>query len=109
MGGTIPNLGTLKVAKLELLHDLIPDYVRGCKEPAAAARLLVSDGSGLELDLGVEYMGYSNLGFARSQGGLYVIVSQDGARELNLWIGCGSGFPGINVGELDGPVARLGH
>lgn len=101
-------MGTLKVTKLELLHDLIPDYVGCCEEPATAARLLVGDGPSLELDFGVENMGDSDSCFTGSQGGLYIVMSQDGASELNLWISSRSGLPGIDVGELDGTIARLG-
>lgn len=106
-GGPSANLGALEVAELELLHNLVSDNV-GCREqPATAARFLVGDGPCLELDFGVENMGNSNLGFTGSQGSLYVAVGQDGTGELDLWIGSCSGFPGINVGELDGAIAGL--
>lgn len=107
-GGLFANLRTLKVVELELLHDLVPDDVSCCEKPTTAARLLVGDGPGLELDFGVENMGNSNLGITRSQGSLYVAVCQDGAGELDLWIGSCSGLPGINVGELDGAITGLG-
>lgn len=107
MGETGADLGTLKVTELELPHDLIPDYVGCCKEPTTAARLLVGDGPSLELDFGVENMGDCNRSFTRNQAGLEVVVSQDGATELNLGIGSCSGLPGINVRKEDGTVARL--
>jgi hypothetical protein len=101
-------LGALKVAELELLHDLVPDDVGRCEEPTTAARFLVGDGPGLEVDFGVENMGNSNLSFTGSQGSLYVAVGQDGAGELDLWIGSCSGLPGVDVGELDGAIVGLG-
>ena len=103
------NLRALKVVELEFPHDLIPNDIGRCEEPATTARLLVGDGSGLEVDFGVEDMGNSNLGLTGSQGGLYVVVGQDGTGELDLWIGSRGGFPGVDVGELDSAIARLGN
>lgn len=103
------NLGTLKVVKLEFLHDLVPDNVGCCEEPATTTRLLIGDRASLQLDFGVKNMGNGNLGFTGSQSGPYIAVGQDGACELDLWIGSCSGFPGVNVGELDGTIAGLGY
>lgn len=107
--GTFANLRTLKLAELELLHDLVPDNVGCCEEPATTARLLIGDGPSLEFDFGVKHMWDGNLGFTGSQSGLYVAVGQDGAAKLDLWIGSCSGFPGVNVDELDGAIAGLGY
>ena len=103
------NLGTLKVVELELLHDIVPDDIGCCEEPAAAARPLVGDGPGLEINFGVENMRNGNLGFTGSQGSLYVAVGQDGAGELDLWVGSRVRFPSVNVGELDRAVVGLGN
>lgn len=102
-------MGALEITELELLHDFIPDDIGGCEEPTTAARLLVGDRSSLEVHFGVENMGNSNLGYTGSQGSLYVVVGQDGAGELDLWVGSCSGFPGVNVGELDRTVTGLGN
>jgi hypothetical protein len=107
--GRFANLGALKVVELELLHDIVPDDIGCCEEPATAARLLVGNGPSLELDLGVENMRDGNLGFTGSQGSLYVAVGQDGTGELYLWVGSCRRFPGVNVGELDSAVAGLGN
>ena len=73
-----------KVLELELLRGFKPDDIGSCKEPAMAARLLVCDRTGLELEFGVENMRNSNLCFTGGESGLYVVVNQDIASELGL-------------------------
>ena len=62
--GVETYLRELELGDVELLHDLVPEYV-GCGEnPAPSATLLVSHGTGLEVDDVVEHMLVSDLGSA---------------------------------------------
>lgn len=57
-------LRELKLGDIELLHDLVPEYVGSGENPAPSATLLVSSGTGLEVDDVVEHMLVGDLGSA---------------------------------------------
>lgn len=57
-------LRELKLRYVELLHDLIPEYVGGGEKPTPPATLLISPRSGLEIDHVVEHMLVGDLGSA---------------------------------------------
>jgi hypothetical protein len=61
-GGT--HLRELELGCVEFLHDLVPEYVGGGEKPAPSAPLLVSPGTGLEIDDVVEHMLVRDLGIS---------------------------------------------
>ena len=63
----VTRLRELKLGNVEFLHDLIPEYVGSGEEPAPSAPLLVSPGTGLEIDDMVEHMLVRDLGISIQQ------------------------------------------
>ena len=57
-------LRELKLGDVELLHDLISEYIGGGEKPAPPTALLISSRPGFEIDHVVEHMLVGNLGSA---------------------------------------------
>lgn len=77
-------LRELEVAQRQLLHHIVPQYIRAREQPTPSTRLLVGDGVRLELNLRVEHMLVRNVRRTRLQRRLDMRMVQDRASELQL-------------------------
>ena len=83
---TTTYLGELNLRDVEFLHDFIPEHVGGGKKPTPSAALLVSPGTGLEINDVVENVLISNLSGTVQQRGTDVISSQHGPGEFRAGV-----------------------
>lgn len=82
----VTRLRELKFGDVEFLHNLVPEYVGSGEEPAPSAPLLVSPGTGLEIDDVVEHMLVRDLGFSIQQRVADAGGSQHGPGELGAGV-----------------------
>ena len=74
----------MELIEVEFLHEVVPQDVSSSKEPAPSTALLVSDRTGLELDLVIEDVRVGDEGLAGLEGRAEVGVVEDGACKLEL-------------------------